>query len=893
MTRVINNDYYIALECKDLQANAMSLDCTGTYALLAGRRWIALRNLDEEYENVFKIPRTSKYEVSAVEWNPTAHNKQLCAIAINEKLEILHWREESLSVSHSLRAHTRSISGLNWHKFDPNILATSSVDTFVNVWDIRELRKATLSLSNVAECSQVRWNKVSPNLFATAHDGDIKIWDQRKYTYPLQYITAHTSKIYGLDWSPHIENQITSASQDNSVKFFDTSNPRKADFVISTGSPVWRARYTPFGNGIITVVVPQLRRGGENSLLLWNIGNTAAPMHTFVGHRDVVLEFHWRPQRQDNTNFQLVTWSKDQTLLVWRIEPFLQKLCGYEPDDLSLYNENCSVVGGDDTTSTISSRKISKIQPLQQEFSLLNVHIPNLEVKSMDSTSRIALVTVRINKFTVNMQATFPNAYPHGVPPAFQIMPDSNLTDMMGIQLLQTLGHLAQQRVSKNRTCLEPCLRQMVTTMEQLAADLESDRSFERVYAEASTIGGYKDAYIPFPRTSGAKFCSVNTLVCFARPLLTKRVGAKGDSGTPRALSALEAIIAKRSSDQMTVSAYYFQKQKQRSRSKHNLSKIANKAMVHVYDGTGLFLINRQLAEEYILDGDVATICKHNAAAAAVIGRRDLVQAWTIVELTLTQPQNDDVAAWASHPCGDNLITSLIRHYASESDLQMAAMLCCIFGKHQENSLRQASLKSILCPMQLGPRKRWFKHNHRLLFKTGGSPYHTIPPADIIAEGWVLPILKSTRSTSLDNIRVEEIVVPPSPIKIPYVALYEYYKMAYAETLHRWGLLYNRTEVMKFMTIQPEPYKGVECIPDCQTCQTPIKNSVCTSCKRIAFRCVICNTAAKASVNCCLICGHGGHTDHLEQWFERHSFCPLCGCQCLMETSHILAHIEA
>lgn len=36
MSRIINNDYHVALECKDLQANAMSLDSTGTYVLLAG-----------------------------------------------------------------------------------------------------------------------------------------------------------------------------------------------------------------------------------------------------------------------------------------------------------------------------------------------------------------------------------------------------------------------------------------------------------------------------------------------------------------------------------------------------------------------------------------------------------------------------------------------------------------------------------------------------------------------------------------------------------------------------------------------------------------------------------------------------------------------------------------
>lgn len=94
-------------------------------------------------------------------------------------------------------------------------------------------------------------------------------------------------------------------------------------------------RYTPFGVGLVTVVVPQLRRG-ENSLSLWNTTSRASPVHTFVGHRDVVLEFEWRKQNVGDTDFQLVTWSRDQTLLVWRVEPFLQKLCGHDPDSQSV-----------------------------------------------------------------------------------------------------------------------------------------------------------------------------------------------------------------------------------------------------------------------------------------------------------------------------------------------------------------------------------------------------------------------------------------------------------------------------------------------------------------------------------------------------------------------------
>lgn len=60
----------------------------------------------------------------------------------------------------------------------------------------------------------------------------------------------------------------------------------------------------PFGEGLITVVVPQLRRG-ENSLLLWNIANHTAPVHTFVGHTDVVLEFEWRKHREGQYFFSI------------------------------------------------------------------------------------------------------------------------------------------------------------------------------------------------------------------------------------------------------------------------------------------------------------------------------------------------------------------------------------------------------------------------------------------------------------------------------------------------------------------------------------------------------------------------------------------------------------
>lgn len=122
-------------------------------------------------------------------------------------------------------------------------------------------------------------------------------------------------------------------------------------------------------------------------------------------------------------------------------------------------------------------------------------------------------------------------------------------------------------------------------------------------------------------------------------------------------------------------------------------------------------------------------------------------------------------------------------------------------------------------------------------------------------------------------------------------SLYEYYKLAYAETLHRWGLLYKRAEVLKYMCKASEMHRGVEFVTDCQYCFKSAKSCSCMHCKRLALNCVICHISVRGSANCCIVCGHGGHTTHLEQWFARNDVCPSgCGCHCPIETASMFTY---
>lgn len=123
----------------------------------------------------------------------------------------------------------------------------------------------------------------------------------------------------------------------------------------------------------------------------------------------------------------------------------------------------------------------------------------------------------------------------------------------------------------------------------------------------------------------------------------------------------------------------------------------------------------------------------------------------------------------------------------------------------------------------------------------------------------------------------------------PNVALHEYYKAMYAEILYRWGLLHNRAEIAKHFGIPPEIHKGVEFLSDCQHCSVPTRGANCVICRRMSLICVICHISVRGSVNCCVVCGHGGHMIHMKEWFDENEACPTgCGCKCLFETTSLL-----
>jgi hypothetical protein len=451
----------------------------------------------------------------------------------------------------------------------------------------------------------VGFNRVSGNLIATAHDGDLRIWDIRKGTRPIQYITAHLTRIHGINWSHQFEYHLVTASQDGSVKYFDINNSRRAERIITTpgSAPVWRARYTPFSDGLVTIIVPLVGRENiENSLLLWNNSKNkqgqSAPITSFVGHSDIILDFAWRPNRntKNNPDRELLTWSRDQTFRVWKVDKKLQEMCEKVADDFEDSME------GFQETKVPGKFVTDKSQPscsLQHEFSLLNTNIPGIQqFEVLDPIKRNAVVRIVDNGFVIILQAFFPLNYPNGIAPDFEYCQGTSIDESLSMKLMKILLSTAQTRVKRGKFCLESCLRELVSELkrEGYNSRLQSPRL-------EGALSGVLDACIPFPKTSGVKFNSGGLLVIFSSDS-NKRISLRHQNTTPRALSAISGgyLGNVMGSKPVLYAPREHGTLDRKSAKSRNFSK--NYSHVTVYDASKIVLVCKELAEKYLINAN-------------------------------------------------------------------------------------------------------------------------------------------------------------------------------------------------------------------------------------------------------------------------------------------------
>ncbi|KAL7412467.1 WD40-repeat-containing domain protein [Mrakia frigida] len=341
----------------------MSISPANRDVVLASRKGLYIIDLTNPSRLPRFLPQGGLRSVADCQWNPSSTRPRSVVSTSAQKL--LLWDlglPSHRAISREVDAHTRAISDINWAVFNPDVVATAGIDGWIKCWDVRtSMDKDAGRFSAWGWGStQVKWNRKEEHIVASSHDNKVLIWDRRMGSIPVTRIRAHSAKIYGIDWSREAGDEIVTCSLDKTIKLWNISSPSlpvsttllssntnlepiptisplesaltKTLSVplrtIHTASPVWRARFLPFGSGLLSL--PQSQ---ETGLDMWTVDRSFhQPSATnpeggmgFEGHTDKVKEFVWRTRggddmERDDRTFQLITWGKDQSLRFWPIE---------------------------------------------------------------------------------------------------------------------------------------------------------------------------------------------------------------------------------------------------------------------------------------------------------------------------------------------------------------------------------------------------------------------------------------------------------------------------------------------------------------------------------------------------------------------------------------------
>lgn len=106
---------------------------------------------------------------------------------------------------------------------------------------------------------------------------------------------------------------------------------------------------------------------------------------------------------------------------------------------------------------------------LHHEFSLLNTNMPHIEVVVLDAIKRYAIFNISAGGHLIVLQTTFPTEYPcPNVCPEFTFCTGTRIHENLSRLMMKVLKTNALTRVKKSRTCLEQCLRALVTAMKKV-----------------------------------------------------------------------------------------------------------------------------------------------------------------------------------------------------------------------------------------------------------------------------------------------------------------------------------------------------------------------------------------------------------------------------------------
>mmetsp|Transcript_11175 Transcript_11175/g.34234 ORF Transcript_11175/g.34234 Transcript_11175/m.34234 type:complete len:537 (+) Transcript_11175:142-1752(+) len=238
-------------------------------------------------------------------WNPhPSHDHVIAAGNMDGRLMFwsLHGSTRQASPSF-VRAHTRSISRIAWHRGAGNILLSCAHGS-VKLWDIRSTKHPAVHIQEQPHLSprDATFSSLTPHLFAVAFsDGSVLVYDEREPSAPLHTKRAHGTGLIGafsIAWHPYEPGVLASSGRDSVIEVWQMEEDKllaSVNTVQSASRIAWRPQQE-----VPTQLAANLVAGSANMptefetrVFVWDTRHPNLPARTLPGDHSFVTDLLW------------------------------------------------------------------------------------------------------------------------------------------------------------------------------------------------------------------------------------------------------------------------------------------------------------------------------------------------------------------------------------------------------------------------------------------------------------------------------------------------------------------------------------------------------------------------------------------------------------------------
>jgi WD40 repeat protein len=122
-----------------------------------------------------------------------------------------------------LTGHSKKVFGLSYNPKRQHILASSSDDCKIGIWDLNKNTHSMLT-GHTNHTRFMTWLSDTENiLVSSSWDGSIRFWNIDK-SMLICLVNEHYSDVYGIEFSPFHPFLLISVSRDNSIRYWSINN---------------------------------------------------------------------------------------------------------------------------------------------------------------------------------------------------------------------------------------------------------------------------------------------------------------------------------------------------------------------------------------------------------------------------------------------------------------------------------------------------------------------------------------------------------------------------------------------------------------------------------------------------------------------------------------------